>query len=122
MYNHSLNLKYREIDSDTQYRKEVLEVFGMDEYTDSIIDNKINILQQKVGEFYNDVYPLVEKYDKLASILGITKEHCFIILFSWEFFYENHAVLNAIFEKKPNDVIQSHINELKKVIQKNTKK
>jgi hypothetical protein len=100
MYNYSAELKYRCSEDDEIYRKELLDCFYLEEYTDDI--NK-----QMVGIY--DTYR--EKYNRIFSALKETKHvlftnlpeaSLFIVLFSWEYWLENHLFLQSL--QKGNDV------------------
>lgn len=95
MYNYSLKLTYRDVDSDTTYRKELLEVFYIKEYN-AEINNSIDKLYAKHGEFFKDIVECIKKNDKLAIVRELDDKTCFMFLFSWEYFYETHEVLQLI--------------------------
>ena len=98
MYNYSIKLDYinrSNDESDTQYRKEILAVFDLKEYSNEIIE-KQDLLFSKVEKEYDEILEYLKNNDRLALIRNITKKDCFIILFSWEYFYHNHLLLQAI--------------------------
>lgn len=98
MYNYSLKLTYRDQD-DTIYRKEILETFDLKVYTDEI--NKcIDELYKLHKEHYHDIVKSIREYHPMALVglaFGKMKdEECFMLLFSWDYFYENHQYLHSI--------------------------
>jgi uncharacterized coiled-coil DUF342 family protein len=95
MYNYSLKLTYRDVDSDTTYRKELLEVFDIKKYN-AEINNRIDTLHAKHGEFFKDIVECIKKNDKLSIVRDLDDKTCFMILFSWEYFYETHEILGLI--------------------------
>ena len=101
MYNYSTKLNYRESDCDTLYRKELLECFNLKEYSDNI-NNEISNLYLDVKEYYKNIIAQIKK-DKRLSIFGqVDNEVAFTILFSWEYFYENHQLLKIIHSNREN--------------------
>jgi hypothetical protein len=117
MYNYSIDLTYRIKNSDRQYRNEILAVFNVKEYNEEIIDKQEKLLE-KVESFYIDILDLVKTNDRLALIRNINKNDCFCLLFSWDYFFENHSLLKAIFNKENKEVINTKKDILKKVILK----
>ena len=87
MYNYSIKLDYinrSDDETDTQYRKEILAVFDLKEYSNEIIE-KQDLLFSKVEKEYDEILEYLKKNDRLALIRNITKKDCFMILFSWEY-------------------------------------
>ena len=110
MYNYSKNLTYKNCESDTQYRKELLECFYLTEYSNDI-NNKISKLYDKVKEYYIDIIELIRKNNPMHCFLSEPDDiTCFTFLFSWEFLIYNHKILQGI-ESKSN--IHEDINVLK---------
>lgn len=104
MYNYSINLIYRDLKdekSDTQYRKELLDVFAMSEYTEEIIF-KQDLLYKEVKEEYKEIIQLIKETDRLAFIRKFDEYDAFMLLFSWEYFYEHHMLIKAILTKPHN--------------------
>lgn len=104
MYNYSINLIYRNLKdekSDTQYRKELLDVFAMSEYTEEIIF-KQDLLFKEVKEEYKEIIELIKETDRLALIRKFDEYDAFMLLFSWEYFHENHLLIKAILSKPVN--------------------
>lgn len=104
MYNHSYELTYRE-NNDTQYRKELLHVFGLTQYTDDIFKH-MDKLYEQVKEEYNEIFETLTKHNKL-SIMCQTENNKFTLLFSWDLFYCNHQLIHAILSNKSRKIIQS---------------
>ena len=114
MYNYSIKLDYinrSNDESDTQYRKEILSVFDLKEYSNEIIE-KQDLLFSKVEKEYDEILEYLKKNDRLALIRNITKKDCFMILFSWEYFYHNHLLLQAILGNASKDKIKLMKNKL----------
>lgn len=108
MYNYSIKLDYinrSDDETDTQYRKEILAVFDLKEYSNEIIE-KQDLLFSKVEKEYDEILEYLKKNDRLALIRNITKKDCFMILFSWEYFYHNHLLLQAILGNASKDKIK----------------
>ena len=114
MYNYSIKLDYinrSDDETDTQYRKEILAVFDLKEYSNEIIE-KQDLLFSKVKKEYDEILEYLKKNDRLALIRNITKKDCFMILFSWEYFYHNHLLLQAILGNASKDKIKLMKNKL----------
>ena len=97
MYNYSAILSYRD-KNDTEYRKELLECFNMTEYTDEI-NKKIGELYIVVKEYYTDIINLIRDNNPFALMTALDEPACFTLLFSWEYFVENHHLLVEIHNK-----------------------
>jgi len=96
MYNYSKNLTYRSDLSGTTYRKELLECFYLKEYSDNI-NIKIGKLYKKVKEYYKEIIKIILKNNPMIGIFSkLDDETCFTYLFAWEYFYENHLLLQCI--------------------------
>lgn len=110
MYDYSIQLTYRDSPHDDQYREELLEVFRIhsgprpyDELTQHIeklyatvseeFDDVLDYIQQHLYPFFHQVKPNAPHVDKKS---------CFLLLFSWEHFYEMHRYLGEILSKGPH--------------------
>tara|TARA_Y100000996_G_scaffold167420_1_gene130087 strand:- start:446 stop:802 length:357 start_codon:yes stop_codon:yes gene_type:complete len=109
MYNYSIDLSYREKDNDTIYRKELLNCFGFKEYTDDI-NLEIEKIFKKVREHYKNIITNIKNKNMLGPFSEIDDLTCFTILFSWEYFYENHQILKSILSQDPH--LQENITNL----------
>jgi len=121
MYNYSIELKYKNLDiedSDTQYRKEVLAVFSMKEYNQDMIkkqDTLFNVLKEE----YKEIIKCIMNNDRLALIRNVNENDAFMILFSWDYFYDNRNLIRAILKKDNKNVIDNLKQKLKNIILKN---
>jgi hypothetical protein len=121
MYNYSIELKYKNLDiedSDTQYRKEVLAVFSMKEYNQDMIkkqDTLFNVLKDE----YKEIIKCIMNNDRLALIRNVNENDAFMILFSWDYFYDNHNLIRAILKKDNKNIIDNLKQKLKNIIIKN---
>ena len=114
MYNYSIDLTYKNLEgdaSDTQYRKELLEVFSMSEYNAEMI-YKQDVLYESLKSDYTQIIKCIFENDYLALMRKIDGKSCFMILFSWEYFYDNHLLIKAILSK---DTVEN-INKLKELL------
>ena len=119
MYNYSIELTYlnnddSDIDTSTLYRKEMLDVFKLEQYNDSVVIETIHNLFLK----YKD-NPQIKDLLKL-NIQTIPFEVCdetkFVMLFSYEHFFYMHKCLQYLDNNK--DIEQNILDKLKKNIQK----
>ena len=113
MYNYSIQLNYKNLSddaSDTQYRKEVLDVFSMNEYSEDMIKKQDALFEQLKDE-YSEITKCIMNNDRLALIRNVSENDAFMILFSWDYFYDNHNLICAILTNQEREII----DELKKV-------
>ena len=93
MYNYSINLTYLDIDDDkqdTQYRKELLDVFEIKEYKHEIIMTSIDTIYDKFKQ-HKQVNNILQELIKNNSFpFEIDKKTAFTMLFSFENFYFSH--------------------------------
>ena len=121
MYNYSLQLTYKNLDeehSDTQYRKELLDVFYMKEYDEEML-KKQDVLFEKVKEEYGEIINYIINNDRLALIRNVSENDAFMILFSWDYFYDNHNLISAILKNKDRKIIEQLKQKLINIILKN---
>tara|TARA_R110002073_G_C9077747_1_gene546520 strand:- start:111 stop:464 length:354 start_codon:yes stop_codon:yes gene_type:complete len=99
MYDYSIILSYKEHD-DTIFRKELLQCFKMTEYLESgELRTRIDALYEIVSPHYSKIIQAIQETNNLALLAGgkgTTKRLCFMLLFSWDYFHDNHNLLNAI--------------------------
>ncbi len=101
MYNYLTKLTYRDFENDEIYREELLKCFNLDEYTDNI-NSEIQKLYEIVKEHYPSIIESLKKNKKFA-IFNITDDFLyFTILFSWDYFFENHEFIKSILNKSSN--------------------
>ena len=118
MYNYSVKLTYLnhsdDNDTSTLYRKELLDVFKLKKYNDSVVIETIHKLFLK----YKD-YPQIKELLKL-NIQTIPFEMCdetkFVMLFSYEHFFYMHKCLQYL--NNDENIEQTILDKLKKNIQK----
>jgi len=96
-YNYSAKLGYR-LGEDTLYRGELLSCFYMKKYDDEIIA-RMNELYDEVSQHYKEIIELVKNTNPLSKVRLLDDKSCFMILFSWDYFYENHQLLREINSK-----------------------
>ena len=121
MYNYSIKLQYKNLDedhSDTKYRKELLEVFSLKEYNEEIIKKQDTLFQQLKDE-YTEITKCVINNDRLALIRNVSENDAFMILFSWDYFYDNHNLISAILNNKDRKVIDKLKKKLINIILRN---
>lgn len=112
MYNYSVKLTYKNLDEehcDTQYRKELLDVFSMKEYNEEMLKKQDELFKHVKGE-YTEIINHIICNDRLSLIRKVNENDAFMILFSWDYFYDNHNLISAILTNKDKTIIE----ELKK--------
>ena len=121
MYNYSINTTYLDIEDekqDTQYRKELLDVFNIEEYRHESIMNSIKNIFEKYGthkQVVNILKSLIENETKFP--IDLTQETAFMMLFSFQNFYFFH---NALCDLERNENINLELYD--KIIQNLQKK
>ena len=120
MYNYSINTTYLDIkeeEQDTQYRKELLKVFMISEYTHKKVMKSIDFCFKIYGEQKQVKIILAEliKHSKLPFELD--QATAFTMLFSFENFYHFHK---AICKMERNLIIDLEL--YKKIIENLQKK
>jgi len=121
MYNYSLQLTYKHLDdelSNTQYRKELLDVFSLNEYNEEMI-KKQDILFNQLKNEYSEISNCIINNDRLALIRNINENDAFMILFSWDYFYDNHNLICAILTNQDRNTINELKQQLINIILKN---
>ena len=94
MYNYSATLTYKHYDSDILYRKELLDCFNQTEYDDDI-SKIIDKIYSKHGEKYNNIL-LALKDTGNVLFTSLPNSKLFMVLFSWEYWFENHLYLQSL--------------------------
>ena len=109
MYNFDLNVSY---DTDDEYRKVLLEAFGLESYDDKIIGIQKNIFNEiKNNKLFNELLTKASN-----SILSEDLEMGLVLLFSYSYFKIFHTILKEF--KLNNNVLESDIDKLKNLISK----
>ena len=107
MYNYSIKTTYLDIEDDiqdTQYRKEYLSAFDLENYEEEKIMKIINELYQKYKD-NKQINQLLE-FGKQNSIYSFNDETTFILFFAFEKFYYFHK---ALCQLNNNEIIDSEI-------------
>ena len=107
MYNYSIKTTYLDIEDnlqDTQYRKEYLTAFNLENYDEKKIMDIINELYNKYKD-NNQIKDLL-KFGKQNNIYGFDDEMTFILFFSFENFFYFHKALSQL---NNNENIDSEI-------------
>ena len=94
MYNYSIKITYLDIENeiqDTQYRKEYLSAFNLENYEEETIMDTINDLYHKYKD--NKQINGLLQFGKQNNIYSFNDEMTFILFFSFEKFYYFHKAL-----------------------------
>ena len=114
MYNYSANLTYREHDDDTIYRKELLDCFNQNEYEDDI-SKIIDCIYSKYGEKYNSILSALKDTGNVL-FNTLPEPNLFMVLFSWEYWFENHLFLQSLHKGEINDINLRERGLLNKIV------
>jgi len=98
VYDYSISLSYKEHDV-TVYRKELFQCLNITEYSSTEFRARIDSLYETVYPHYGDIIQAIQETNDVAMMSGpnrTAKRLCFMLLFSREYFHDNHNLLNAI--------------------------
>ena len=97
MYNYSIKTTYLDLDEqfeqDTQYRKELLDVFGVTEYSHETFMNSIDSMFQKMEDNKQLATILDEVIKNCCFPFKLDQTAAFTMMFSFENFYFFHKAL-----------------------------
>lgn len=111
MYNYTINLTYRETDDDNVYRSELLKCLNIPTI-DGSIDPHILSLFNEYGENYNTILDKL-KNNTQYPFSSMSCRSLFFLLFAWEYFYENHKLLQALhYNKDIDNAIKNLLNKI----------
>ena len=119
MYNYSINTTYLDIEDekqDTQYRKELLDAFNIEQYDHQTIMQSMKIIFEKY-KLHNQIINILQTLiGKLKFPIELDQETAFMMMFSFENFYFFH---NALGELERNENINMELyNKIIKNLQK----
>ena len=120
MYNDSINTTYLDIKDekqDTQYRKELLDVFNIEEYKHESIMNCMKNIFKKYGTHKQVVNILKTLINTFKFPIELDQETAFMMMCSFENFYFFH---NALCDLERNENINLELYD--KIIQNLQKK
>lgn len=100
-------------DSNNLYQIQLLQLFNLKHYNESLLNKKIDLLYSHL-QSYNQIINLIQLIkDKNPNIL-IDDNTCFTILFSYDYLSE---FIKCLYQIKTNNVIsQNTYNNLNKLI------
>ena len=117
MYNYSINTTYLTLDEDkqdTQYRKEYLSVFNLENYDEDVIMNTVDTLYKTYKD--NDQIKKMLSTGRGNCVYSLNDEMTFILMFSFELFHYFHKCLKDL---ERNSLISDEtFNEIIKNLQK----
>jgi 2-hydroxy-3-keto-5-methylthiopentenyl-1-phosphate phosphatase len=115
-YNTNYNVIYQNIEdiekSDTQYRKDYLTVFGLNEYNYEEIDKGITSLHTKIKDntSFKNIFEAAKKHKHLMWLLQGGNASILWVLFNYDHFYLLHNCLKDYFEYK--DISDENYNAI----------
>ena len=99
MYNYSINTTYLDVEDekqDTQYRKELLDIFGVKQYQHKTIMNAIDLVYDKFGEHKQIKTILKELINNSTFPFELDNKTAFTMLFSFENFHLLHNAFQQL--------------------------
>lgn len=113
MYNYSINLTYLNLDDekqDTQFRKELLDVFGVPEYHHKTIMTTIDTIYNTYKNNKQLVNILNEVKNNWRFPFELDQATAFTMMFSFDNFYLFHNILGELERNsKINDTLYNKI-------------
>tara|TARA_B110000046_G_scaffold139137_2_gene145504 strand:- start:4226 stop:4564 length:339 start_codon:yes stop_codon:yes gene_type:complete len=110
MYDYTITLTYRGTEDDGVYRKELLQCFNIDTIDD--IDPHILSIYNEYGEKYDTIIEKL-KNNTCYGFSDMPYRSLFILLFAWEYFYENHKLLQALhYNKDIDNALKNLLNKI----------
>ena len=115
-YNTNYNVIYQNIEdiekSYTQYRKDYLTVFGLNEYNYEEIDKGITSLHTKIKDntSFKNIFEAAKKHKHLMWLLQGGNASILWVLFNYDHFYLLHNCLKDYFEYK--DISDENYNAI----------
>jgi hypothetical protein len=96
------------------YRQELLNTFGLEEFDEKIIDSSIKELYTFLKD--TSIYPILSTFTQIIStnFPFIKEEDCFMILFSFDFFYATLECLKDY--SKSGRITDKNYDTLNKII------
>lgn len=101
MYNYSIQTTYLDIDDkkqDTQYRKEYLQIFDLEQFNNDSVTITTNYLFNKYKN-NKQISSLIQFY-RNNNMYAFSDNMAFILFFSFEKFYYFHKALQLLNENK----------------------
>tara|TARA_B000000557_G_scaffold264745_1_gene271436 strand:- start:3035 stop:3403 length:369 start_codon:yes stop_codon:yes gene_type:complete len=119
MYNIDFECTYKNIQdeegSDDQYRKDVLNAFGISKYHFDSISHKVSEIYKKIDN-NTELHKLLQDMYKLSPFALTTNdidlEYGLLLLFSYEYFEHFHKILQKYYR---NMEFNEELSELKKI-------
>ncbi len=116
MYNYDINLTYYQKDNDTVYRKEILDIFNLKQFDDSIIVKHIEQIYYKY-ENNTQIQNIIKniknnkKFKKFQLFGNGTRDVTyFLLLFSFDNFFLIHKCLQDL--NKNNKITDKNYDDL----------
>tara|TARA_B100000902_G_scaffold325998_1_gene320912 strand:+ start:1702 stop:2064 length:363 start_codon:yes stop_codon:yes gene_type:complete len=120
MYNYDIELTYNIKDNDTLFRKEMLDLFQLQEY-DETIHKEVDNLYLKYAS-NNQIYDIIElmknqkKFTKFQLLGNTDNNTYFMLLFSFDYLYLTHKCLQNLYKnnKITDENYDNICNKIKK--------
>lgn len=98
---------------DCVYREDLVNVFGLDEFDERLINDEIDHLYEKM-QHITDLYVILDTL--AAKMISTDRSIGFLILFSYDYFFLTHQLICDFIEnnKIDNDKITELINLVNK--------
>lgn len=114
MYNYSANLTYKDSESDTIYRKEILDCLNEKEFSINITKKTDKLYDEHEDKYNKILKALKDKGDVLYS--NLPNKGLFLVLFSWDYWFENHLYLQSLQKGDINEINLRENELLNKIV------
>ena len=126
MYDISVNVAYKEInnedESDEQFRKCFLDVFGLKEFDDGVVVESLDGVYDDLIKFENIKPIFSELKDQLSKRMPLFKaedKDLMLFLFSYDTFEDAHKLMQNLHKNNHKSIDQEFVDKIIHII-KNT--
>lgn len=123
MYDISVNVAYKSIDdeneSDTEFRKCFLNVFGLKEFEDDVIVESLDKVYDKLSE-HDNIKPLFsvlkEQLSKRMPLFNAEDKDLMFFLFSYDAFEDIHKLMQNLYSNDMKRIDQKFVDKIITII------
>lgn len=123
MYDISVNVAYKSIDdeneSDTEFRKCFLNVFGLKEFEDDVIVESLDEVYDKLSKFEN-IKPIFSELQKQLSkrmpLFNAEDKDLMLFLFSYDTLEDAHKLMQNLHSNDMKSIDQKFVDKVITII------
>tara|TARA_B100000900_G_C20495628_1_gene681451 strand:+ start:477 stop:827 length:351 start_codon:yes stop_codon:yes gene_type:complete len=102
--NYDLNINYKITEKNTEYRKQLLDFFNLDDYDTNVIINKIDEIYDNIKDF-RELNQYLKKITRFSYFKDDDHKGNMLLLFSYDYFEEFSFCLKDIVKYNKISVI-----------------